>query len=114
MFFPEAGPITRRTGHRQRVLPEIPGYIPVYIQDGDEPPDVALLYQQARAAAHHDINNNADEIMAAEDNPLPPVEEQTRPPSPPTSSEAVPSKVGEPVTEKDADIGTPSVQIVRQ
>ncbi|KAL1123157.1 hypothetical protein AAG570_002244 [Ranatra chinensis] len=34
-------------GLDQPLLPDIPGYVPVYIQHGDEPPDVEAIYQAA-------------------------------------------------------------------
>ena len=37
--FPDALPTSLVHG-RAQFLPHVPGYIPVYIQDGDEPPEV--------------------------------------------------------------------------
>ena len=34
-------------------LPPVPGYIPVYIQSGDSPPDVQRLYESHRTLAAH-------------------------------------------------------------
>ncbi|XP_034248367.1 uncharacterized protein LOC117649586 [Thrips palmi] len=35
----------------QGQLPPVPGYIPVYIQSGDSPPDVQRLYESHRTLA---------------------------------------------------------------
>ncbi|XP_075211120.1 uncharacterized protein LOC142318420 [Lycorma delicatula] len=49
----------------RQYLPPIPGYIPVYIQDGDEPPDVESIVKQTREAEVINEDNGSKEKIEA-------------------------------------------------
>lgn len=50
----------RPTKTYRQVLPPIPGYIPVYIQDGDVPPDVESIYEIASTLLQAPPQPNSD------------------------------------------------------
>ncbi|RZF48342.1 hypothetical protein LSTR_LSTR010305 [Laodelphax striatellus] len=54
----------------RQYLPPIPGYVPVYIQDGDIPPDVSSLVRQAAASARDDTASDAAAAADDADAPL--------------------------------------------
>ncbi|XP_022201845.2 uncharacterized protein LOC111058605 [Nilaparvata lugens] len=59
-----AASVPLRKSSRQ-YLPPIPGYVPVYIQDGDIPPDVSSLVRQA-ASARNDVISARNDVHQAD------------------------------------------------